>query len=375
MTLEKGPSGSRTVDVLTIERELEELWAKMTEVSPDQEQQAVMRACVLNLVVYTSGEESLGEIGHVMSQVSDEHPGRFIVILLMETTEPPIGAMVTAQCHPAERGRKQICCEQIVIKASREQMGHLPSFVRPLLIPDLPVFLWWREVPDSNHRVFQALVDEADRLIVDSGRLADSEKGLRTLAEFVHEVGNRAALSDLSWGRMRRWRRLVAGYYDSPEYRPHLARIDSVEIECGPGENDQVGTPVEALLTVSWMASRLGWELRGEPERAPDGSFQFQLGTEGRYIAVAVNISQTGPGLQRIRLAASRQPTASFLVSFSGDGSYLKTDVEISGVRRAERVARMHQREEAFLIARELEILGHDRVYEQALGFLGRWLN
>ncbi len=41
----------RVVDVPTIEHELKELWEQMTEVSAEEEQQAVMRACVANLFV------------------------------------------------------------------------------------------------------------------------------------------------------------------------------------------------------------------------------------------------------------------------------------------------------------------------------------
>ena len=161
-----------SVNVATIEQQLDELWAGMTQMS-DPDQQVVMRACVLNLVVCASDQEGLGEISEIMARVSDEHPGRFIVILLKEETQSPIDAIVTAQCHPAEKGRKQICCEQIGITAGREHMNHLSSFVRPLLIHDLPVFLWWRDVPDLKGSLFTELVETSDRVIIDSWSCPD----------------------------------------------------------------------------------------------------------------------------------------------------------------------------------------------------------
>ena len=52
----------RAVDVSVIEHELKELWEQMTEVSAEEDQQAVMRACVANLVVVNPAGESAGEI-------------------------------------------------------------------------------------------------------------------------------------------------------------------------------------------------------------------------------------------------------------------------------------------------------------------------
>ena len=58
----------RVVDVSTLEHELNELWEQMTEVSSGEDQQAVMRACVANLVVYSPGPDSTGEISQIMAQ-------------------------------------------------------------------------------------------------------------------------------------------------------------------------------------------------------------------------------------------------------------------------------------------------------------------
>ncbi len=71
----------RAVDVSVIEHELKELWEQMTEVTAEEDQQAVMRACVANLVVYNPAGESAGEISPMIAEVTNQHPSRVILLL------------------------------------------------------------------------------------------------------------------------------------------------------------------------------------------------------------------------------------------------------------------------------------------------------
>ena len=57
----------KAVNVQAIKRELKELWEQMTEVSAEEDQQAVMRACVANLVVYNPAGESAAEISQMIA--------------------------------------------------------------------------------------------------------------------------------------------------------------------------------------------------------------------------------------------------------------------------------------------------------------------
>jgi hypothetical protein len=67
------------------------------------------------------------------------------------------------------------CTEQIVLEARAEA---LPSAVTSLLLPDLPVFLWWQGTTASGGRVMRPLAEAATRLVVNS-----DECGLDRLAE------------------------------------------------------------------------------------------------------------------------------------------------------------------------------------------------
>ena len=121
MELKRELQSSGDVNVHAIERDLRKLWEKMAETTQAEGQEPVMRACVLNLIVYTPGEHTAGEVSQIMAEVTTQHPSRIFVILpKYQASEPALSAWVTAQCHLSPGGRKQVCCEQIMIAVEGE---------------------------------------------------------------------------------------------------------------------------------------------------------------------------------------------------------------------------------------------------------------
>ena len=367
----------RVVDGPTLEHELNELWEQMTEVSSGgEDQQAVMRACVANLIVYSPGRDSTGEISQIMAQVTDEHPSRAIVLISEpDSSEPFLNAMVTAQCHPSGRGQKQICCEQIVIQAAGQELGHLPSLVRSLVIPDLPVFLWWRDVVDFQAETFTGLLESCDRVIIDSAGLPDAKEGLGTLLTLIEKRALVSAFSDLSWCRLTPWRVLVAGFFDAPDCRPYLARLDRVLIESSARGSNENSIPAESLLLAAWLASRLKWRSTAEPRWIDEHTYQWELKAQDRTVMIQIKIpssaSGSGHGLNSLQLLVENEPSAQFSAFIAPDGEHLESHVTLEGKQEVARVIRFEDEDEAQFVGREMEILGHDRVYEQAL----RWLD
>ena len=366
----------RAVDVPAIEHELKELWEQMTDVSSaEEDQQAVMRACVANLVVYGSAGEKAGEVSPIIAEVTNEHPSRVIVLLPEpDSSQPSLDAMVTAQCYPSDGGRKQICCEQIVIQAAGEDVGLLPSLVRPLLIPDLPVFLWWRGLPDFQNELFTEFIQGSDRVILDSTGLADAEEGLRTLAALMDETAQTTAFSDLSWCRLTPWRVLVAGFFDVPKWRPYLARLDRVQIESAGGHSAKGSIPVHGLMLVAWLASRLNWKATTKPQWIDERNCRWELAAEDRTVTVHVEVTSSEgsarPGLNSLQLCVEGEPSTRWVVSIAADGKHLEGHVRLEGTNEGARIIRFDDDDEAQLAGRELEILGHDQVYEQGLKWL-----
>lgn len=365
----------RAVDVSVIEHELKELWEQMTEVSAEEDQQAVMRACVANLVVVNPAGESAGEISPMIAEVTNQHPSRVILLLSEpDSSQASLDAMVTAQCHPSGRGRKQICCEQIVIQAAGEDISRLPSLVRSLVIPDLPVFLWWRDLPDFKSALFTDLMQGADRVILDSAGLADARQGLRTLAGLVEEKPQKTAFSDLNWCRLTPWRVLVAGFFDVPKYRAYLPRLNRVQIKSVGGGSSEPSISAHGLLLVAWLASRLHWKATTKPHWIDERTCDWQLEAEDRTVTIHIEITSpegaVRPGLNSLQLLVEGEPSAQWVASIAADGKHLEGYVRLEGRSEGARVIRLDDDEEAQLAGRELEILGHDQVYEQSLKWL-----
>lgn len=372
MSSKNPPQEPSTLDVPTIERELNELWAQMMEPSSGE---AVMRACVASLLVYAPCERTVGEIGQVMAEVTDEHPSRVIIILVQsDAVRPPLQASVTIRCSFAERERKQICCEQIVIKVTTEEISRLPSFVRPLIVPDLPVFLWWRDVPNLQSALFTELVETSDRVIIDSAKLPETEDSFQSLGALIEERAQWTAFGDLNWCRLTPWRVLIAGFFDVPEYRSHLAHVDRVEINCVGGHSSDRAIPSQALLAAGWLASRLKWWPASKPHWINRHTCQWPLQSEERTIVIEIKISSSesdAPGrLDSVQLISRGELAARFLTFANPKGTHLKAEVSLGAKKLTGKIIQLDENDEAQLIRREVEILGHDAVYEEALAFL-----
>jgi glucose-6-phosphate dehydrogenase assembly protein OpcA len=374
MELKNELKTSRDVNVQAVERDLRNLWEQMAETTQAEGQQPVMRVCVLNLMVYTSSEHAVGEVSQIMADVTTQHPSRIFVLLpKYGASESALSAWVTALCHLSAGGHKQVCCEQIMITAADGAVHRLPSLVRSLLVPDLPVVLWWRDIPNFESRLFAELANVSDRVILDSAAFQDPEEGLARLATLIDHRPQWTAFSDLSWSRLTPWRVSVAGFLDVPDWRAHLSRLSRVEIDCTAASDNRRSIPAEALLIVCWLASRLRWHATSKSRRREKDTYQLQLAAENFFIGVEIKSAPSVEGahgkLQRLRLVADGKPSAQFVVAKSEDGSYLRADVEVDGRKLTTRVLPLGAGDEAQLISKELEILGRDAIFEEAVMF------
>ena len=174
-----------TIDVPAIERELTSLWQ---QASADEEC-GVIRSSTSNLLVYLPGDYDQSEFDDEMSHIAAERPCRALVMIVDRgATDSSITAQVTSRCTIPAGSAKQVCCEQVTINASGSQVEEAPSAVAPLLIPDLPVYLWWRAEPRVEDKgVFGRLAELADRVIIDSARFDDPIKDLRAEARVLRD--------------------------------------------------------------------------------------------------------------------------------------------------------------------------------------------
>lgn len=348
-----------------IEKELTTLWKRASE----EEDGGVVRASILNLLVYVPGDSDMGKLDEIMIDVTASHPCRAILIIAdHEAKQPVLTAEVTSRCTLPTPTSKQVCCEQVTITASESHLDEVPSTLAPLLISDLPVYLWWRAVPKRlDKEMFGRLVDLSDRVIIDSALFNDPADDIVNMAAVLTETPRWTALSDLNWARLTAWRALIAGFYDVADYRPLLDQLNRVTIEYSPAAAGAGQIPARALLLGGWLASRLGWRVAAS-QAGPAGEFELTAGGRKVTVEFVTTRREIEPGhIALVTLATAADESALFSVRRSGDAQRIETAVTLGEERKAQRVLGYEGLNESELIGRELEILGHDRVYEQAV--------
>ncbi|MEK6284869.1 MAG: glucose-6-phosphate dehydrogenase assembly protein OpcA [Acidobacteriota bacterium] len=361
------PSGS-WIDVAALERELTALWQQASA----DEDQGVIRSSILNLLVYVPDTSVAAEIDDLLTGITASHPSRAVLMIADRgAAEARLEAQVTSRCTLPTGTSKQVCCEQVTITAAGDGRADLPSAVTPLLLSDLPVYLWWRAEPRIlDKSLFRKLADISDRVIIDSALFNDPERDIASMAALLRDTPRWTAVSDLNWARLTAWRALLAGFYDVLDYRPLLDQFDQVDIEYAPPLADKSAIPPRAMLLGGWLVSRLRWTVQPDAaERSPD-STSFECSAEGRKIRVEFRHTQREiePGhLALVTLRSKAEQSVVFTVRRSADGKRIETSMARGEEMRVQRVLSYEGLSESELVGKEIEILGHDRVYEQAV--------
>ncbi len=364
------------IDAARLERELNAMWAGMSAPEGGTQSAGVVRACVLNLVVYAEGPDERAEVDELLSEVVERHPSRAIVLAAERgASEPRLEAFVSTRCQLSSRGSKRICGEQITIEAAGSAVDTASSAVAPLLVPDVPVFLWWKDIPHYDDKLFTRLAGMADRVVIDSASFDRPHEDLRHLARLLE--GRRVRLSDLNWGRLTSWRALVAGFWDVADYRDSLAQIERVVIEYDPPDGSRGQVAPKALLALGWIASRLGWEVPGEGSTFDGKRARFLLRQGEREIEAVLAATDDVAGRDGLltSLTISTVPGDEFFVELLHEERRLRTGARLGGAGHAcGRVLGYEARTEGERLSGELDILSKDEVYESAVGAAARLL-
>jgi glucose-6-phosphate dehydrogenase assembly protein OpcA len=339
--------GAGPMSVEQIERELGRL--RMNE-----DGTLGLRASVLNLIVVTD-EESAEGVTRSVSNIAGRYPSRAIVLISdPEAEETNLEFELSAFCS-TRGGGAQVCAEQVTIHAEGRPAEHLESLAGPLLVSDLPVFLWYPGPFSPSSVEFAGMATLADRIIVDSAATGDCETSLREIAALLDEPET-PAIGDLQWVQLSPWRALVAELFSSPERSGELERLRGVEILHAPdGE-------CRALLFVGWLASTLGWSLEEATHTAEGREVTF-ADPSGKVSAEMSPTSQDA----RFRQVRLYSDDYGFGVARSRDLSEARTTVTRGDEVLAERIVHLGHFDLGVLLGEELQYRGRDELYEAAL--------
>ena len=240
---------AKPVDSSSIEKSLSELWR-----SEKNDEHAVTRAALWNVVAHTANPRDHSSAGETLAKASKSVPQRAIVIQAELDAPSEISSWINSNCHIVS-GEKQVCSEAVAIVAGGDRVRHIPPLVSALLIPDMPVAVWWLgDLPNDQAEYVEALLDPADRLIVDS-----TEFNSPTDLAWLRHISQRTttAPADLNWVRLEDWRMATAAFFDPPAMRERLVEITSLRIAATGDGSGLFGHSIESLYYAAWINAQV----------------------------------------------------------------------------------------------------------------------
>lgn len=299
---------------------------------------------VLNIVAACVDVDSADLATQAVGRLGARHPSRAVIIVADRDGSSQIEADVSLQCSDLDGDR--VCAELVRLAIGGEAALHLASVVTPLLVPDIPVYLWLIGAPPLEQAFGDDAVAVCERLIVDSGAYPDVRATLRTLAQEVRAVGEAITVSDLAWERAAGWRQSLAQSFDGEEMRQFVDSVAGIEVEHSGG-----AAAAQAWLFAGWLESRLQRPADAEPA----------------HVTVAAPPSDDESGeLLRVALRCAT-PDHQALVTVERRGGALHTVIDVDGGIDAERAVPVPERDTVAIVGGLLEATGDDRIYRAAL--------
>ena len=390
------PWAGKQVGIQQIEDQLAHFW-RMSADNVRSSQNVNVRTSVLNLVICVPTIEAAQMASTLVRDLSSTHVARVLLLILDKNAPNMVATWATIRSFPVISDLTRHSFEQITMMLQGTAVYSLTNIVTPLLKPDLPVYLWWLQDPPDEQRLFESLASLSDRLIVDSASFTKPEESIRALSSLVRASTN-SAISDLNWGRLTRWRELVAQFFDSSEYTPYLSGLNRIDIEHSMSpDTNTAPNATSALLLAAWLKTRLGWQVLSEEGSGAEntqhvGTHTWSLNRPTGTISGRSSGRRTGalPSLARgyiyirprvqpliqsgslclVRLTSDLdEKRATFVIDREDDDpEHVITAVELPQKTRPQRTVTMAaSRKSSDLLHDELEIVTRDTQYEQAL--------
>lgn len=280
---------SADTDLQTVIDQLLWLGSELRQPDSAAEDHPHPRNCVLNLVVTFREEQRAAAVDRLLAALSPAHPMRAILLHLDPGTEGgTLGARITGQAHRLLNGFP-VQREQVLLHVRGPAADHLASMVEPLLVPDIPTFLWWSRRSDLDKRALGEVMQIADALVVDSTQLDSPVEALLALAALTPAspaapaaVDGRIGVKDLHWSRLRPWRDTFAQFFAPADRHRLLTRLLKLTCESA---GTSPGSRVGAALLAGWAASALGWRF-------------VRVGAAGQSATEAVAETGKGPRVE-----------------------------------------------------------------------------
>jgi glucose-6-phosphate dehydrogenase assembly protein OpcA len=200
----------------------------------------------------------------------------------------------------------------------------LNNAVAALRLSSLPTVAWWRGGEAAALEQLAALVD---RVVLDSPDPTDTWKS-------VAKVATRAAVSDVRWTALTRWRNQMARFFDMIPVRSKAGAMSSLTIVASDRH--------AARLYAAWITSTL---------------------PQGRQVAVTIEDSPGAP-IQSITLSGAG---IDLRLALSSTGTCIESSVATGRDASASRVVPLGDQRVEMFLGDEVRLQSRDEAFERAI--------
>ena len=357
------------IDLGEVASELSRLHTELTHAETAHDEHPHPRNCVMNLVVAVSDQEQEEAVQEAVQAVAAGHPLRAIILRRIQGEGEGLDAEVTTQAHHLVRGRS-VQLEQVTLKVRGPAAEHTASLVDPLLVSDVPTYLWWTGTPPLTEQGFRDALAACDVLIVDSAQFENLVQAFLELAALAERLGGRLGFVDLQWVRQKPWRETLAQFFAPDSRREMLEGLERVAIESiGEGATGRVG----GMLLGGWLMAALDWRMTDATSSTHAGAEVLLRRTNGRMIELTLrSVEQanlTAGALRSIDFDghAGGKEFATHIEIRPDRSDHAHARIDIGRVETLHQRLALPQRSGSDLLRQALSVARRDRVYLRSL--------
>jgi glucose-6-phosphate dehydrogenase assembly protein OpcA len=265
-------TAQETVPLTKIKSTLTTIWQRQNEARRAEGKKELTRSSVMTLVAFSPDAKETAWLHDAIAGLTGQHPSRAIILADNRDGTVLQNNMATVEILThSQDGTGAVGSEIITLPVPEGSRRNLAPLVTPLLLPDMPIFVWWSGGLPTRDETLASLLEIGDYSIFDSADFDNPNEDLVRLADLMTRRRQRqvthAAFNDFNWTRIKPWRELAAQCFD-PEGRGALLRaVDRVAIEYAVEAGEET-CPFQAYLFAGWLASRLGWQQQSARQRA-----------------------------------------------------------------------------------------------------------
>ena len=273
------------VEPSDLERHVRRSWQQPM----DGDQRPLARTTTMNVIaVAPVADEAL--LRSALRTLFHQSPCIAFLVFLTDR-EAPLETSFGVHTEKGPHSRR-VLLECVTMRAGRSERRRIPSLVRPLLLDDLPTQFFWAGAVPADAGLLYALGSLADQVVYDSSLFADPDADRRRMESF------RLGALDLTWTRLRAWRRALAEAFEHHSLRSG----DGIEVVIEHG--DTMGTRAASLVLAHWIESRLGTKVEIVARPKPDAPASEPCALHLRTRSSELHIEHCWPNAQlRVSMA------------------------------------------------------------------------